>query len=415
MEHYPPLFSHLQQAILSENAISFRDFMNMVLYAEEEGYYQQSRTKVGVQGDFMTSPHAHPLFNQLLANGVLQLSSIFHRILHPAIPFTIVEVGAGEGELAAAILSAWLEGKESKHLPLRYTLIEKSQHHRKKQMEKLLPYENEAIQISWLDSWDSLMDDPISGIILSNELFDALPTHLVSWEGGEPYELYVGIADDDENFRWIKKALPPPLSQRLHEWNIHSQPNERRFCISLDAEKMLTTMAQSLSQGWILSIDYGDVVENLLDSKLYPPQYSIRCYEAHRLYTDPLQRVGYRDLTSDVNFTQLIDAGSRANLQSIAYTTQASFLLQQGIGEIYAAMQQEALYDLKVDFELPKVRSLFDLDSNGTRFKFLLQGKGWPTLDWESFLDVWKPLSMGEMEERIPFMPWGGNANFLKL
>ena len=315
-QHSDRLSSVIQQRITeSDNKISFADYMNLCLYHPELGYYSSSSEKIGPKGDFTTAPEISSLFSKSLAH---HLIDVLTQIEHPS----VLEFGAGTGKMAADIL---LELEQNESLPEHYYILEASAYLQKKQKEtlhKLVPHF--LSKVIWLTSLPQSFD----GVIIANEVCDAMPTHRVELENDTVTEICV--EHDGDHFRLCRSPLDPRLQKRCKEINqlIDSQQNYKTE-INLAAEVWLATLAQLLKQGAIYIIDYGHPRESF-----YHPQRSdgtLMCYYQHRGHNDPLILQGLQDITSHVDFTALAETAVDNGLNVAGYQSQADFLLAGGI------------------------------------------------------------------------------------
>lgn len=292
--------------ITAQGPISFSRFMELALYAPGLGYYAAGAHKFGPGGDFTTAPELSPIFSKCLAN----------RCAAILIDRDILEFGAGTGVMAADILLA-LEEKNS--LPKNYFILEVSADLRARQHQTLqekAPHLCERVQ--WLDQ---LPQKPISAVVLANEVLDAMPVHRVLINDNQTQEYFVDFVDG--KFEW-----------RLQDTNITTLP------LLHDAENY-TTEINSALPAWfaalakctinssLILIDYG-----FLEHEFYHPQRSmgtLMCHFRHRAHGDPLQLVGIQDITSHVNFTDVINAAKDSHFDVVSFKNQAKFLIDNGL------------------------------------------------------------------------------------
>ena len=316
----------LYKELLHSGPMSFAEFMQKALYCPKIGYYEREQQVVGVKGDFYTSVSAAPLFAELLAfQGYEWLQELGNG------PFAIVEAGAHDGMLALGILE-WIRNRRPEWLrELTYWLVEPSETRKAWQNRTL---DNFARQIRWVRSLEEL--PPVNGLILSNELLDALPVHRVIWRAKSREWRELGVGLEGENFVWVELAKTELDIPREFASSGFLLPEELMavlpdgFCLELCplARNWWSQAASVLRRGKLLTIDYG-----LSTDELVSPQRregTLRGYRAHRLVENVLETPGELDITAHVNFTQLIRAGEAAGLTTDKFISQERFL-----GEIF--------------------------------------------------------------------------------
>lgn len=299
----PSLQAIIQECIAAAGAIPFAEYMDLALYHPQFGYYTAGAPKVGWTGDFFTSAHLHPLFGACIAR---QLQQMWEALKCPA-PFAVLEEGAGQGVLAGHVRAFAQE-----HLP---TLAEALQY-----------------QTADVGRPAAPTSAPLH-VILSNELIDAFPVHLVEVQGGRLREVYV-TAREGRLVEQLGDPSSTEVADYLERFSIPWRGLEDgwRAEINLRAlEWMRATAARLALGGFALTIDYGDTAHRLY-SRLRP-RGTLLCYYRHTTNEEPLARPGQQDITAHVNFSALIDEGRRAGLSRSRFTTQRDFLLGWGIRE----------------------------------------------------------------------------------
>ena len=314
--------SKLYEILLSEisnqsGMISFRDFMDICLYYPEYGYYQTNSEKTGKHGDFYTSPNVSKVFGEVIADYIY---SLWIELQEPQ-KFSIIEFGAGKGQLAYSIIEQ-LQNYPKLNNSFIYYIIDASNSFQKLQ-QQLLTHK----YVKWVADVNEI-EQPITGCILSNELLDAFPVHWVRYHDNILQEKYVAYDKADNQFiikyKQASKQLQEYFTLQSVEL-IEGQEAEVNFM----AYNWLGKCATALAKGYILTIDYGFLAE-----ELYAPHRkhgTLLCYYRHTVNDNPLQRIGQQDITSHVNFTQLMRWGESLGLDTISYITQQQFLMEQGI------------------------------------------------------------------------------------
>lgn len=323
--------------------VTFRDFMKMALYDPELGYYNTSSDKIGAAGDYYTSSNVSAEFGALLASYVQELRRVLGADL-----LEIVEIGAGTGRLALDILTA-LRGR------VRYVICETSPALRLRQQELL-----QGQSVEWL-SVEQLAASPITGVVLANEVVDALPVHRVKWQRRTLLECYVEATADG-----LKELYLPPSTEALQEFLelfqiglVEGQAVE----VCLDARVWLEEVAAAIKRGYLITLDYGDLTYGR-----YLPGDTLRCFYKHTVNSEPLARVGLQDITADVDFSSLIYWGQLLGLQPVKYERQVDFLI--GVGLLERLMSTGSLR------ERMALKRFFTPGGIGDRFKVLVQFKG---------------------------------------
>jgi SAM-dependent MidA family methyltransferase len=318
--HSRALAAHIRAEIgAADGWIDFARYMDLALYAPGLGYYAAGAAKLGDAGDFVTAPELTPLFTATLA-----------RQIGPLLSETggdLLELGGGSGRLACDLLVA-LEAMGN--LPARYGIVEVSPDLRARQAHAIEALSaGLAGRVVWLDA----LPGHIEGVVLANEVLDALPVHLVGWDRDGLYER--GVAAGVNGFVFEDRALSDGAlrtrAQRL------SVPPPYLSEINLRASALVDALARRLRRGALLFIDYG-----FGRSEYYHPQRNrgtLMCHYRHRAHDDPFFLPGLQDITAHVDFTAVAEAGVACGLQLMGYATQARFLIQLGITDLLEGMQ----------------------------------------------------------------------------
>jgi SAM-dependent MidA family methyltransferase len=317
------LARHIHQTILEAGGwIGFDVFMDLALYTPGLGYYAHGSTKFGalpytLQGgarvagsDFVTSPEITPLFGWTLAQQVAQALQVTETQ-------QVWEFGAGSGALALQILQA-LQAQGAA-LP-RYTIVDISSSLRARQQATLAAF---AEQVRWVDA----LPDDLQGVVLGNEVLDAMPVKLLARVQGVWHErgVVMGAVDADGTPTFAWQDQPTQLRPPLQVEGVHDYLTE----IHPQGESFVRTLGQKLSRGAVFLIDYG-----FPEAEYYHPQRhmgTVMCHQAHQVDDDPLARVGQKDITAHVNFTGVALAGIDAGLGVLGYCNQGRFLMNCGL------------------------------------------------------------------------------------
>ena len=298
-------------------SISFAEFMHYVLYAPGLGYYSAGSRKFGEDGDFITAPEVSPLFGRAVARqcaGVLQ-----------SVPdATLLEFGAGSGRLALEVLRTL---EEHDALPAEYRIMEVSADLRDRQQRLLSAEIPELVdRITWLDR----MPETHRGVIIANEVLDALPVERFMRRSSGVFQLRV--ADEAGEFVFVDEPAPRVLATAVEsiERDIGKRlPDMYVSEVSLASPAWLRDVAQMLEHGMILLFDYG-----VSRREYYAPDRNegwLRCHFRHRAHSDPLILTGIQDLTAWVDFTAIAEAAVSSGLDVLGYVSQSQFLLAGGM------------------------------------------------------------------------------------
>ena len=339
--------------------IDFARYMQHALYAPGLGYYTAGASKFGQQGDFITAPEISPLFGRSVARQCAD-------VLKSLNSGDVLEVGAGSGKLARDIL---LELKQLDCLPDRYLILESSADLRQRQQQLLQAEMPDFFsKIAWLDSWP---EQPFSGVVVANELLDAMPVHRLMCTDEGWVELGVGLENDDFCWSALNDKTKPvaSLTQQLQEANlILDQGYISEICLAQKA--WVNSLANCLQHALILLIDYGYSRKDY-----YHPQRrngSLRCHYRHYAHDDPFFYPGLQDITAHVDFTAIAEAAVEYQLDVLGYTTQAYFLMACGITEL---VDMDSLDELSQVEHAQQIRRLTMPGEMGESFKVIALGK----------------------------------------
>jgi len=315
--------------------ISFARYMEIALHAPGAGYYAGGARQFGAEGDFVTAPELGSLFGRTLARQLAQF---------PDLP--ILELGAGTGALAETMAT----GRD-------YYILETSAALRARQEARL---NGKAKHLDRLpERW--------RGIIIANEVADAIPVHVVAWRNEGVMER--GVTFQNQSFQWQER----PASGGLHEEAMQIRvPPPYESEISLAARAWMRTLCEHLEHGLIFVIDYG-----FPRHEYYHPQRAtgtLMCHYRHRAHADPFARPGDEDITAHVDFSALAAAARAAGAEVLGYTTQAQFLVNCGITDVLGeANVENALVYAPIAAQAQKLLSPAEM---GELFKVLAVGKG---------------------------------------
>lgn len=336
-------------------SISFADFMQHVLYAPGLGYYNAGTQKFGASGDFVTAPELGSLFAKCVAQ---QCAQILGRLEHK----TILEIGAGSGQLACNLLLALQQFDI--HID-QYLILELSADLRQRQQQKLQQQCPEFYaHIKWLDQ---LPNENFTGVIIANEVMDAMPISKFHWHNNVLQEYFVTTSISG-NFEFVLQDASKKLDQTFSATNIalyletvnHSYTSE----INLWLNAWIHSLSACLNAGAILLFDYG-----FGRAEYYHPQRdtgTLMCHYQHHSHSDPFYLPGLQDLTAHVDFTAVAEAAHDAALEINGYTNLASFLINCGITSFcdHSIAQNKELQILSSPAEMGELFKVIALTRN---------------------------------------------------
>ncbi|MGB3616367.1 MAG: class I SAM-dependent methyltransferase, partial [Elainellaceae cyanobacterium] len=368
------LADHIHQQ--PQQRIPFADYMDWVLYHPQQGYYT-SRVPIGEKGDYITSSSLGPDFGELLAEQFVQL---WQGLGEPA-PFTLVEQGAGQGLLAADILTYLQQQHPNFFEVVEYRIIERSPQLARDQQRRLTAALSGWAGLSWC-SWADVPKQSLVGCIFANELVDAFPVHRVQVNDRRLQEVYVTLdpAADADAPGFVEAAGSPstPALQTYFQRlgiDISAYPDGYTTEVNLAASDWLETVATRLQRGYLITIDYGYPAE-----RYYKPTRpgTLQCYYQHHHHSDPYRNIGHQDITAHVDFTMLEHVGERCGLGPIGLTQQGLFLMALGLGDRLGELSQNS--DRSINQIIHRRNALHALmDPTGVgNFGVLVQGKGLP-------------------------------------
>lgn len=315
-------------AATPQKRITFAEYMDNVLYHPQQGYYSSNQVKIGKEGDFFTSANLGADLGELLA---VQFAEMWEILARPT-PFTLVEMGAGEGLMAADILPYLQTQYPDCFGATEYIIVEKAPGLQAAQQQRLSNWPGEKVR--WC-SWTDLPPQSVTGCFFCNELLDAFPVHQIIREDGQLGEIYVTIGRDDR-FVEVRGELSTFGIYAYFELvginlTADNYPEGYRSEVNLAALDWVKTVASSLKRGYLLAIDYGYRAD-----KYYHPQRSagtLQCYYRHQRHHDPYLNVGHQDITAHVDFTALERQGQLSGLEKLGFTQQGLFLMALGLGD----------------------------------------------------------------------------------
>ncbi|MDP7578723.1 MAG: SAM-dependent methyltransferase [SAR202 cluster bacterium] len=361
--------THAEKAIRSridhKGAITFAEFMELALYHPKGGYYAHGHA-FGENGDYFTSPSAHPAFGALIA---IQLREMWRALDQPT-QFYAIEIGAGNGILAADIIEYSRASLGDFGNALIYTII-----------DRFLPKTPKNSQDAYRITSNSLPLRGIAGCFLSNELLDSFPVHLFEVKNGSLLEIHVTIS----NGKLVTSLREPSthlIEDRVRPY-LANMPDGYRGEVNTGIGQWMHGTAGALDRGFVLTIDYGYEASNL-----YSPHRrrgSLQTYYRHVHLDDPLKRVGRQDITSHVDFSNVIEEGNANGMELIGMFTQTDFLHRLGFNNLLTELRRQTIPESEKFANLFAVRELTKSGGLGD-FKVLIQGKNTGVLDVDAVI-----------------------------
>jgi SAM-dependent MidA family methyltransferase len=341
----------LADEIRQNGPITFARFMAVALYHPTYGYYVgggEGREPVGWEGDYFTSGDLHPLWGESIARQLHQMWDLLGRPER----FDVIESGSGRGLLARDIWGWALQHAPEWAEALRYTLDDRAptgtslhaarEERLRAELARLGAPEHALTWAAGLD--EALPAAGITGCLVSNELIDALPVHIVEKHGDALSEIYVDV--DEEQGRFVERAGPPStpeVAAYLDDYHVPwlGFPDGWRAEVCLEARGWMRRVAAGIQRGFVLTIDYGDTARRLYTRDRR--RGTLAVYSQHQFGERPLAQPGAQDLTAHVNFSALIQTGRENGLRMAGLTAQAAFLTALGLRKRMAALSAPAI------------------------------------------------------------------------
>jgi SAM-dependent MidA family methyltransferase len=353
---------------LQSGDLRFQDFMELALYHPEYGYYAAPTSPIGQEGDYVTNPSISPVFGYALS----RLISEFQGRSGDGVSL-IVDIGCGDGRLihdAAEHQSAELKSRASFY-----------------GVDRSLSRVASSLRDGLVTYVSDLADLPASAsrLLLSNELFDAIPFSRLVMRGDEVHELWITMRDDGE-LDWVEREAPAPFGDYFATHRIELLDGQFAD-VSLEWGPLYGDLARSVRQGMIVTFDYGFEARSLFDRRIRRFG-TAAAYRNHRVSRDLLASPGQQDLTAHINFSDLIRAGEDAGLETLFFDRQAKFLLALGITEhdLFKPADEVETASLGAAVDLldarEAARRLVLPDGIGEDIRVLVQARGLPASGW---------------------------------
>jgi SAM-dependent MidA family methyltransferase len=359
--------TELQQIIRDEIArlgpISCERFIELALYHPRLGYYSRERLRIGRRGDFITNVSVGKLFGEILADQIIELWEILER---PS-GFTIIEAGAESGDLASDLLERLSESRPA--VSWSYVIVEPSEAKQRQQQQGVTRWDIRSVH-----SLNEL--GPITGVILGNELLDAIPARVLEFSGDQWHEVRVAL--ENETFKFSLESINDPQLAAMIEKIPAPLPQPYRTEINSAAERWTRIAAENLRRGFILLIDYG-----YSRTDYYSPlrtEGTLTAYRNQQRQENIFETIGETDITAHVDFTTIAEAGLKAGCQLLGFTDQHHFMVGAGESKMrsFEADTSAGGKQRERDQFLRAYKTLMHPEMMGLAFKYLLLGKDVP-------------------------------------
>ena len=358
-----------EQCNRNKGVIPFSEFMQMALYAPGFGYYSGGLQKFGAEGDFITAPEVSAMFSQCLA---IQATDVLAAMDKP----TVLEFGAGSGVMAADIL---LELEQLECLPEQYLILELSADLKQRQKNTIKNKAEHLLdRVAWLDA---LPTEKFNGVVLANEVLDAMPIEGFRISGDEVQSLYVRCKEDEQAKKTTEisseyKAASEDVIKAVRgiEERIETSFPDG-YCSEFNPaiSGWLESIASVLQQGIVLLIDYGYAAAEYYHEER--KMGTMMCHYQHRAHDNPLWYPGLQDITAFVDFTDVAYSAVDAGFDVSGYTSQAMFLMSSGLDELH---QRQLTDDVKNQVMLSQqIKTLTMPSEMGERFKVMALTKNY--------------------------------------
>jgi SAM-dependent MidA family methyltransferase len=371
--------------IAREGRISFARFMQLCLYSAHGGFYRARASGIGTH--FGTSAMSHPAFGALIAR---QLDQMWQLLGEPRV-FHVIEVGSGDGALARSIVQACLRSTPHFARALRYVATDyaprwlhasdQAAGWRTDAADGSVSSDDAAMRIERVQADGLRAFSGAIGCILSNELLDNFPVHRFEVRNGGLQEIFVTQAEG-RLVEVLAEPSTPRIAARLRDLGV-SLPDGFRGEVNLALEDWSVDVARALARGFVLTIDYGDLAQDLYAAGRRGG--TLVCYRQHEASDDPLAHAGQQDITSHVDFTSLMRLGERHGLATVGYARQREFLQNLGFSSLADALVPQAAADARATLDRMALMALVDPAEYGD-LKVLAQAKGFdPGVELQGF------------------------------
>ncbi len=337
--------NYFLQQLQQRTHMPFVEFMHHALYAPYVGYYSAKYSSLGKEGDFMTAPEITPLFGYTLAN---QCADLWSELTHP----TLFEFGAGSGKLCVDLLTRL---NELGTLPEAYVILDVSAALKEKQYAYINTHIPKlASRVHWLSQWPH---EHFEGIVIANEVLDAMPVHRFLKTEDGLFESMVSLKDDqfEEQFKPCQNTLLHKHVDMVLKHTTTPYLSEANLIL----DNWMQQCKNMLTKGAMFIIDYG-----FPEHEYYHPdrnQGTLMCHTQHRAHPNPFAHPSFDDITAHVDFTHVATCAHEAGFHVAGYTNQASFLLANHLLDFLHINKQQAIQQLTHPSEMGELFKVIGL------------------------------------------------------
>ncbi|HWS86001.1 MAG TPA: SAM-dependent methyltransferase [Pyrinomonadaceae bacterium] len=363
----PSLPARLRERIREAGPLTFREWMSAALYDEREGYYQRrGAERWGRAGDYRTAPERSALFAATFAR---HFTRLYEEMGRPRV-FNLLEAGGGAGLFAHGVLTTLRRDAPHVYERLRYVFDETGADARGRAAELLAPFA-ERVEFRRLSELNEKLD---RAVVFSNELLDAFPVHRVAMRGGRLRESFVGL-DDDGDFIFVEgEPSTPRLAEHFERLGVALEEG-RVAEVNLETAGWLGRVSEVIGSGFLLTVDYGDEAAGLYGAP-HRRGGTLRSFRGHEFVEDVLRDPGRQDLTTTVNWTQVIAEGERVNLRTLSLERLDAFLLRAGLVEQLELESARAASEAEVARLRLDAREMILPGGMASHFQVLVQNRG---------------------------------------
>ncbi|HEX7312543.1 MAG TPA: SAM-dependent methyltransferase [Pyrinomonadaceae bacterium] len=365
-ETEPSLAARLRERIHDAGPLTFKEWMSAALYDEREGYYRRhGAERWGRAGDYRTAPERGTLFASTFAR---YFTRLYEELGSPR-SFNLIEAGGGAGRFAHGVLKTLRRDAPHVYERLRYVFDETSADSRQRAAELLKPFA-ERVEFRRMSELKERLEH---AVVFSNELLDAFPVHRVTMRGGRLRESLVGL-DDNSTFIFVEgEPSTPRLAEHFERLGVTLEEGQTAE-VNLETADWLARVSEIVVGGFVVTVDYGDEAAALYDAPRRRGG-TLRAFRGHEFVEDVLRDPGRQDLTTTVNWTQVMAEGESAGLRTLSLERLDGFLLRAGLVEQLELESTNAASDADTAALRLDAREMILPGGMASHFQILVQKK----------------------------------------